>query len=173
MNSLNFKTVNACIRLGLFVFSFFVHVQVKAWDVDFSRREKELKSMRMPASIVDQPQVKTEPDFLGLGSLFDASGATQEVVILNTENGFVPSTVRLRKGQNYKFHIVNVNQKDRNTSFILDAFSEHHATYFGQQKSFSLQPKQEGVFSFVCPETAKEGRMVIFSDESSRQPASR
>ncbi len=126
----------------------------------------------MPASIVDQP-MKSESSMVS--SFFESVEPTQEIVIMNTEKGFIPGTVHLKKGRHYKIHVVNVNDKEKNTSFVLDAFSEHHATYFGQQKSFSISPKTDGVFSFQCPETAQQGRIIVFSDEKNpgRQPASR
>jgi plastocyanin domain-containing protein len=140
---------------------------VKAWDVDMSRRQKELTHSRMPANVFDLPAKKDE----GMAAnYFESIEPTQEIVILNTEKGFIPETVRLKKGQNYKIHVVNVNNKEKNTSFVLDAFSEHHGTYFGQEKSFSLSPRTEGIFSFQCPETAKQGRLIIVSD-SERKPA--
>lgn len=168
MNSQNSKTVLNFIRTSLFILASMAHVHVKAWDVDFSRRNKELKSMRQPASIVDQPAAKDEGI---VGSFFQATGPTQEIVILNTEKGFVPETIRLRSGQPYKIHVVNVNEKEKNTSFILDAFSEHHGTYFGAPKSFNISPKTDGVFSFQCPETAKQGRIIVYTD-GDRKPAS-
>ena len=147
--------------------AFFTQVSVKAWQVDFSRRNKELKTMRLPASIVDEVQKKQDVTT----NYFEATEPTQEIVIMNTEKGFVPETIRLKKGQNYKIHIVNVNEKEKNTSFILDAFSEHHATYFGQQKTFTVSPKADGIYSFQCPETSVQGKVIVFSDDN-RKPAS-
>jgi len=169
---LNFKTVKNFTRLVLFVLAFFTQVSVKAWNVDFSRRQKELKTMRMPASITDQEQ--TSKDNM-VSNFFQSVEPTQEIVIMNTDKGFVPETLHLKKGQNYKIFIVNVNDKEKNTSFVLDAFSEHHATFFGQQKSFSIAPKADGIFSFQCPETAQQGRIIVFSDEMNpgRLPASK
>ncbi len=149
-----------------------------AWEVDFSRRQKDLKSLssaRSPASEEVQilnPSMVAEPPKL-LEDAFKSTGPMQEIVILNTDKGFVPETVRLRKDGSYKITIVNVNEKEKNTSFVLDAFSEHHGTYFGAVKSFELMPKTSGIFSFVCPETAAQGRLVIFgSDSNDRLPAS-
>ncbi len=171
MSSPNFKTVKSCTKVVLFLAAFFLNVTVKAWDVDLSRRKKELQNSRMPASIVDETK---KEDSGPLANFFESVDPSQEIVILNTEKGFVPETVRLRKGQNYKIHIVNVNEKEKNTSFILDAFSEHHATYFGQEKNFAMSPKAEGIYSFQCPETAKQGRIVVVEPETStgRKPAS-
>lgn len=167
MNLLNFKTAKSCTRLGLFLFCSVIQVSVKAWDVDMSRRQKELTHSRLPASVVDSVPAKGG----GLMSnFFESIEPAQEIVILNTEKGFVPETIRLKKGQNYKIHVVNVNDGEKNTSFVLDAFSEHHATYFGKEKTFALAPKTEGIFSFQCPETAKQGRIIIIS-ESERKPA--
>ncbi|GIL18243.1 MAG: hypothetical protein BroJett040_19940 [Oligoflexia bacterium] len=131
-----------------------------------SRRQSELKKARGPASL-EVPQPK--PESL-VGSFLDSMGPTQDIVIINTEKGFVPETVRVKKGQNYRFHVVNVNDKEKNVSFMLDAFAQHHATYFGLEKSFTLQPKMEGIYSFHCPETAKQGKIIVTTDE--RKPAS-
>ena len=170
MSLLNFKTVKSFTRFTLFFLAFFAQVSVRAWEVDMSRRTKDLRTMRMPASITDQ--AKTEESMVN--NFFQATDPTQEVVIINTEKGFIPETVHLRKGQNYKIIIVNVNDKEKNTSFVLDAFSEHHATYFGQHKSFSIAPKADGIFSYQCPETAQQGKIIVFSDDlnSNRKPAS-
>ena len=164
MSSQNSKTVRNFTRFALFALFFFAQVQVHAWDVDFSRREKDLKSMRLPASVVDEPQKpKDENIFSGF---FEAVSPTQEIVIMNTDKGFIPETVRLKKGQQYKLFIVNVNGKEKNSSFILNAFSEHHATYFGEQKEFTIAPKTDGIFSFQCPETAKQGRIIVYTDDN-------
>ncbi|MBC7371745.1 MAG: cupredoxin domain-containing protein, partial [Bdellovibrionaceae bacterium] len=93
---------------------------------------------------------------------------------LNTEKGFVPETIRVKKGSNYRVHIVNVNQKEKNISFVLDAFSEHHNTVYGQERTFNLNPKVDGIFSYQCPETAVQGRVIVISDgPSDRKPASK
>jgi hypothetical protein len=168
VSSPNSKTVKSCTKVILFLMAFFVNVTVKAWEVDLSRRKKDLENSRRPASIVDEAKKEDSPI---LGSFLESLDPSQEIVILNTEKGFVPETVRLKKGQNYKIHIVNVNEKEKNTSFILDAFSEHHATYFGQEKTFAMSPKAAGIFSFLCPETSKQGRIVVSEVESGRKPA--
>ncbi len=167
MSLLNFKTAKNFTRFAVFCFAFFVQVSVRAWEVDLSRRQKDLKSMRLPASIVDEAQSKQDITT----NFFEAVDPTQDIVIMNTEKGFVPETVRLKKGQSYKIFIVNVNEKEKNTSFILDAFSEHHATYFGQQKSFIVSPKADGIFSYQCPETSVQGKVIVYSDDH-RKPAS-
>ncbi|MBK8204637.1 MAG: cupredoxin domain-containing protein [Bdellovibrionales bacterium] len=99
----------------------------------------------------------------------------QEIVILNTEGGFIPNTVRVREGESYKIHVVNVNEKEKNVSFVMDSFSEHHATYFGKMRSFVMSPKKEGIYSFVCPETSAQGRVVVHAvsaEAGIRRPAS-
>lgn len=157
-----------CTKILLFVGVSVVQVKVKAWDVDMSRRKNDLQKLngRGPSST----DVKKEDSKI-MGGIFQSMEPTQELVILNTEKGFVPDTVRLKKGQNYKIHVVNVNEKEKNTSFILDAFSEHHGTFFGQPKTFEVAPKVEGIFSFQCPETAKQGRIVVIPEIDGRKPA--
>lgn len=147
------------------------------WTVDFSRREAEMGSrkveMREPTSYQDV--VTSEPASADESGLFDKifqpSAPTQEVVILNTEQGFVPSTIRVKEGGSYKVTVVNVNEKSKNISFVLDSFSEHHATFYGKLKSFMLTPKREGVYTFVSPETSAQGRLVVQPSGATQGPA--
>ena len=60
---------------------------------------------------------------------------------------------------------MNVNEDKKNVSFMLDAFGQHHATYFGKIKSFDLDPTTEGIFDFQCPETSAQGKLVIFGTQ--------
>ncbi len=147
------------------------------WKVDFSRRgqAKRTEDLRDPASLQQQPVVGVqaqEPTFFE--SLFQTGDVAQEIVVLNTEKGFVPNTVRVKKGLNYQIHIVNVNDKEKNVSFVLDSFSEHHATFCGKIKSFVIRPLKEGVYKFVSPETSAQGKLVVFpgGGPENRMPAS-
>ncbi len=168
MSSQNSLIAKFFIKFTLFTMATFLHVTVKAWDVDMSRRKGDLQKFRGPASVEEEKKDKE-----WLSGLFQPMEAAQEVVILNTATGFVPETVKLKKGKTYKIHVVNVNSAEKNTSFVLDAFSEHHGTFFGTPKSFELNPKTDGVFAFQCPETAKQGRIIVYPDsESDRKPAS-
>lgn len=150
------------------------------WSVDLSRRTQQMRKQelnRAPAAlrkaaesdsvqVVDPASVPTEskePERSFVDKIFDAGEPTQDIVILNTERGFVPNTIRIRKDGRYMVHVVNVNEKEKNVSFILDGFSEHHATFFGKVKTFRLEPRREGVFSFMSPETAVEGKFIVFS----------
>ena len=170
MNFANFKTVKNYTKLRKIILAaliLFAVLHAKALEVDFSRRQVEFQKIedqnRLPASA---PSAPLSP----LAQVLDATDVAQDIVIMNTEAGFIPQTLRLRKGGTYRIHVVNVNAKDKNISFVLDAFSEQHNTLFGQTRSFKLTPKVEGTFSYQCPETAEQGRLVIFSDE--RKPAS-
>jgi hypothetical protein len=149
------------------------------WKVDFSRRMNETRNedLRAPAS-ADVPQVAPvpaaaapQPSFFE--TIFQGNDVAQEIVVLNTEKGFVPSTIRVRKGLNYQIHVVNVNEKEKNVSFVLDSFSEHHATFYGKIKSFVVRPVKEGVYKFVSPETGAQGKLVVAPESpSNRLPAS-
>lgn len=159
------------------------------WTIDFSRRasktreadlsaaarpERKPASAQAPAVVVD-PTLDTTPEpKKGLiDTLFDSGEPVQDIVVLHTDKGFVPSTVRVRKGGRYRIHVVNVNEKEKNVSFILDGFSEHHATYYGKIKVFQLEPRKEGSYSFQSPETSSEGKLIVFNPQVSiRAPAS-
>ncbi len=152
------------------------------WNVDFSRRGQQTRSAdlresaspesREPASSDFNPVV--EPPKSGFfESLFEPSQISQEIVVLNTDKGFVPSTIRVKKGLSYQIHVVNVNEKEKNVSFVLDSFSEHHATFYGKIKTFVIKPQKEGVFKFVSPETSAQGKLVVFpGGPENRIPAS-
>ncbi|MGE4132431.1 MAG: cupredoxin domain-containing protein [Bdellovibrionales bacterium] len=149
------------------------------WKVDFSRRSSATreKDIREPASTGELPvSVEVAPENQRPGffeSLFQSSDVAQEIVVLNTDKGFVPSTIRVKKGLNYEIHVVNVNEKEKNVSFVMDSFSEHHATYYGKIKTFVIRPQKEGVFRFVSPETSAQGKLVVYpAGKESRQPAS-
>jgi hypothetical protein len=167
------------------------------WSLDLSRRTQQMRKSELnkdaygrdPASVrtyegeeppMDESSrlesngstgvnaIKEEASFLG--KVFDAGEPTQDIVILNTERGFVPNTIRVRRDGRYMVHVVNVNEKEKNVSFILDGFSEHHATFFGKVKSFKLEPKKEGVYSFLSPETAVEGKFIVFANGPDAPP---
>lgn len=168
MNSLNSKIAIACTSLLLGAVP-----SVNAWEVDMSRRKLDFNRVsdqdRLPASVkVDE----TEAIF---GRVFETIEPSQDIVIMNTEKGFVPDTVRVKKGGNYKIHVVNLNEKDKNVSFVLDAFSEQHNTVYGKERSFDIRPKADGIFSFQCPETAVQGKLIVLpsTTETERKPASR
>lgn len=157
MNSASIKIV----RIFTSAFVFFGTMTVKAWEIDMSRRQLEFSEVKE----VDQSSRVQNAETSVFESLFDSTGATQDIVILNTEKGFVPETITLRKNQMYRFHVVNVNEKNKNISFKFDAFSENHNTVFGKPKVFQVQPKQDGIFSFHCPETELKGKVVIINSD--------
>lgn len=166
MNSLNSRIAVICTSLLLLA------PTSRAWEVDMSRRQSELNQItnqdRMPASTANDDSKNI------FSQVFDSVEPAQDIVILNTEKGFVPDTIHLKKGNTYRIHVVNVNAKEKNVSFLLDAFSEQHNTVFAQEKVFSISPKVNGVFSYQCPETAMQGKVIVISasNESERKPAS-
>ena len=169
MSSVSSKIVRNCTSLVLILL---MSSSVMAWEVDFSRRQVDFNKVknddRLPASIQEDQSANI------LTKVFESVEPTQDIVIMNTDKGFVPETVHLRKGNNYRVHVVNVNGKEKNVSFVLDAFSEHHNTVFGEQKTFYVTPKTDGIFSYQCPETAVQGKFIIFTDKDAgdRKPAS-
>ncbi len=164
--------IRAKIFTSLVILISALSVPAMAWDLDLSRRQKFIreKDARMPSS--ETGELEKEPDMFS--QLFPHI-PQQEIVVLNTEKGFIPNSLRLRKGGRYTIHIVNISEKDKNISFVLESFAQYHGMFFGKQKSFVLEPKQEGIFSFVSPETAAEGRVVVFDDAGTdlRTPAAR
>lgn len=176
MNTRNIILAKICSSVSLLaIMTTSAHAE---WKVDFSRRTKEVRTqdLRSPASTDAAPEVgpvvgSPPPTFFE--SLFQTGDVAQEIVVLNTEKGFVPSTIRVKKGLNYEIHVVNVNEKEKNVSFVLDSFSEHHATFYGKIKTFVIRPQKEGVYKFVSPETSAQGKLVVFpAGPETRMPAS-
>lgn len=170
MNSPIFTPVKRFISCAIAVAS--VTAGAEAWKVDLSRRTKSETPKEMAADVTADSSAAPAGEKNFFSSLFDSSEPLQEIVVLNTDKGFVPSTVRVRLGGTYRVHVVNVNERDKNVSFVLDAFSEHHATYFGQIKTFDMTPKRTGVFRFVSPETSAQGRVVVYPAADSVSPGS-
>src|SRR5438105_2526408 len=87
------------------------------WKVDLSRRSQQTRTqdLREPASSSAEQPITLDPPKSGFfQSLFESSQVAGEIVILNTEKGFIPSTVRVKKGLAYQIHVVNVNEKEKN-----------------------------------------------------------
>jgi len=146
----------------------------RAWEVDLSRRRQNVFQTDGRGMASTKP---TDVDsFDGVLSKVAGNVERQEFVILNTPSGFVPNSVRVKRGNHYLVHVVNVNEDKKNVSFMLDAFAQNHATYYGKIKTFNLDPNKDGVFVFNCPETSAEGRLIVFSGSNSgasiRTPAS-
>lgn len=124
-------------------------------------------SRRGPASLDSQYTIVPRQDEAGfLNGLLDRQAPAQEVVIMHTRDGFFPTNVQIYKNRRYKVHVVNVHESNKNVSFMMDSFSQHHGTYFGKPVSFVIEPRQEGLFPFQCPETAAQGHLVVTETSS-------
>jgi len=159
-SSKSYQPISFVVGIGVFCFA----LQSMAFEIDFSRRHhgsSEVQTLKTNPSETVTPTARRE-----LSDIFVPGEAKQELVILNTEKGFVPSRISLRKGIAYRIHVVNVNSKEKNISFILDAFSQAHSTYYGEMTTFEVKPAQEGVFTFQCPETSVEGKLAVISGET-------
>ena len=130
------------------------------WGIDFSKRQKDL------IEIEKQQQVFKEEKKSILDMVTDRQESMQDFVIINTAKGLLPEKINIKRGQRYRVHIVNVNSDKKNLSFMLDAFSQHHGTYFGDPVVFEIEPRKEGIFDFQCPETGQKGQFVVYASDS-------
>lgn len=181
MNSVNSKIAKSFTRAFLFSFSFFAQVTVHAWDVDLSRRQttpSKVENVRMPAATKPKLEMRnveksTDVEIMdALKNVVNPIEVSRDIVIVNTDAGFVPEMIQVKKGEAYKIHIVNLNMKEKNTSFLMDSFTQSHNTMYGHLKTFVIEPKVEGVFSFQCPETGIHGKLVVVPDTLVRKTAS-
>jgi hypothetical protein len=163
-------------KVTLFTLFYLVQVKVHAWEVDLTRRQvdfQRIQNVRMPASVVSvDPNINTNSDDKTSLEVVEAikravapiEGA-KDIVIVQTETGFVPDSINLQKGQVYEIHIVNLNHKEKNVSFLMDSFSQSHNTVYGNMKAFKISPNIEGVFSYQSPETGATGKVVVVADK--------
>jgi len=159
---------------------FIVQSATAGWKLDFSRRRAEIKerekwqshsyknrkmnkrSVRGIASLDEQyTTVPKKEEAAFLENILDRQAPAQEIVIMHTNDGFFPKNMQIYKNRRYKVHVVNVADSNKNVSFMLDSFSQHHGTYFGKPVSFTVEPRQEGLFPFQCPETGAKGNLVV------------
>jgi len=142
--------------VGLFLFCFLATTAVFAeWKVDFTHRQENIVKREKQRNIASEDK----KSFLDM--VFERQAPQQEIVIMHSEKGFSPNILQVKKDQRYKVHVVNVDEKTKNVSFMLDAFSQHHGTFFGKPVSFIIEPRKEGMYQFLCPETAAKGRLVV------------
>ena len=130
------------------------------WLIDFSRRQNDLVELEK------QQQVYKEEKKTLLDMVTDRQAPMQDLVIINTNKGFHPQRIQVKRNQRYRVHVVNVNKENKNVSFMMDAFSQHHGTYFGEEIVFEIEPRREGLFDFQCPETTAKGQFVVYSSET-------
>ncbi len=133
------------------------------WKIDFSRRYKpaEKVELHVPSAPPQKSKSLTEGPVQFVKDVFLENEPAPEIVILNTEKGFIPSSISLQEGQAYRIHVVNVNEAQKNISFVMEDFKQHHATYYGQIRSFVIRPGKSGIFRFTSPETASLGQLVV------------
>ena len=166
-------------RIILFGLFYLIQVKVHAWEVDLTRRQvdfQRIQNVRMPASIVSlDPNINTNSDDKTSLEVVEAIKRAitpiepaKDIVIVQTVTGFIPDSINLQKGQVYQIHIVNLNHKEKNVSFLMDSFSQSHNTVYGNMKAFKINPNIEGVFSFQSPETGATGTVVVVTDKVRR-----
>lgn len=132
------------------------------WQVDFSRRQKDLRRIEMERRAAQDTPI--------IQQVFEKDVPKEKLVILNTEAGFVPDTVKLKQGQAYEISVVNVNKKQKNVSFMFDAFAEHHGTFFGEVVQFVIHPKKEGLYPFFSPESEFKGKVLVYAEDKPLEP---
>ena len=133
----------------------FSWTSVAGWDFDFSRRQKDMVDMEQQREVYKQESKSL------LEIVTDRQAPMQDLVLMITKDGFVPEKIQVRSNQRYQVHVINANKQQKNLSFMLDAFSQHHGAYFGMPKTFIIEPRREGLFDFQCPETGAKGHFVV------------
>jgi plastocyanin domain-containing protein len=146
--------------LLIFILSLaFTGIAQAEWKIDFSRRTEAL------AEIEKRQEIYKEENKSILDMVTDRQSPMQDLVIIHTARGFQPGKISVKRNQRYRVHVVNIAKDNKNVSFMLDAYSQHHGTYFGEEVVFEIEPRKEGMFEFLCPETAARGQMVVYASD--------
>jgi hypothetical protein len=136
------KNVNPFISKILSTASILIlSLVVQAWEIDFSRRTTETNSIASETLPWPSSQ-RLNDDFLSespLKQMFTSIDVGQTISLLHTEEGFIPNTLRLKKDNAYKLYVVNVNEKFKNVSFILDSFGQSFGIYFGKTRTSKIK----------------------------------
>ncbi len=181
MNSVNFKTASNYIKLffrtALFAFCFFAQIKVHAQIVEAGDNKDSITVPHSESKVVMPTQfvivkpgevnakIKDELILKAIRKAVQPVEPSNQIVILNTEKGFIPDHVRVKKGEAYKVHIVNINMREKNVSFIMDSFTQSHNTVYGIEKTFNIEPQVEGIYSYQCPETGLQGQLVVVGED--------
>lgn len=182
MNSVNFKTVkkytSTFFRGFIFAFCFFAQVKVHAQLIKADDNKDAITAPSSESKVVVPTQnmitrpgeatTKQKDDEIlkAIRKAVQPVEPTNQIVILNTEKGFIPDKIRVKKGEAYKVHVVNINMREKNVSFIMDSFTQSHNTVFAAEKTFNIEPQVEGIYSYQCPETGVQGQLIVVSDEN-------
>ena len=130
------------------------------WKIDLSRRAKHI-GIQKYVEVIPKEEKKEVFKYY-----YSNKHPVQELVIMSTKNGFVPESVSLKSGVQYRIYLINVDKNVKNSSFVMPGFSQYHSMYYGNSKSFIIHPKKEGVFKFESPETQKVGKIVVHGVKS-------
>ena len=150
------------ITMSLLLFS--TAICFADWKIDLTRRAKHIGVQKYIEVI---PKEEKKQVFKYYHS---NKHPIQELVIMQTANGFIPESVSLKSGVQYRVHLVNVDKEVKNSSFVLPKFSQYHSMYYGNAKSFIISPQHEGVFKFESPETQNIGKIIVHSNPDGLTP---
>jgi plastocyanin len=173
VNSVNFKIVknyiNTFMKAMTFLFFFLVQVKVMAEttpSLPTSVVREITPELNLKQKTDAEANSKNEMLVQAIRKAVKPSEPTKEIVILNTESGFIPEKVQVKKGEAYKIHIVNLNMKEKNVSFLMDSFTQSHNTVYGVKKTFNIEPQVEGIYSYQCPETGLQGQLIVIEGKA-------
>jgi len=151
-----------CILLSAFLLTSTAKVEIKAIQSS--------TSSRLPASLTEEgvhPRSQQRSDFQAR-DIFQAPRSSKEVVLLHTENGFVPKSLILDTEHVFELTVVNVNAKTKAASFFIDEFGVQQAMPFAETRKVHLRPKQVGKYFVVSPESGHEAFINVIEHKKSR-----
>ena len=99
--------------------------------------------------------------FAGSSLLAQKVQKTQRVTIALTENGYRPSSFRLRRGVPAKVTFIRKTDLTCGQEIVIPAYGVHRALPLNQPVVVSLRPRRTGTFSFACGMNMLRGKIIV------------
>ena len=120
-------------------------------------KTQDKKNSRLPAQTHSPQSANRQPN-QGVSRILSRGG---EVVIVLTEQGFVPQKLMLERGKIYDVYLVNINEKMKLSSFFIDEFGVQGSLPHAQMRKISLTPKVSGEFFILSPESGALVQILV------------
>jgi|GEM_PF-5798791 len=179
-------TITFLSKTFLFIIFSVIQIQVKALEVDWSKRIStrnmttsfssgsphpspssfSTAPFRQPATSQDSVTVtiddSTAVNQEWLNEVFQGPREVQQIVVLHTQEGFLPKQVMMNTSTRYELILVNVHPSQKLASYFLDDMGvQEESMPFGEVKKIILVPKKAGVYSLYSPESGWDAQVVV------------
>lgn len=154
------RVLHVLFLVSVFLVTSTIRFEIQALEIDWSKRSGTRAITRTPQSEPASAIPKSiAPAWIG--EVFETPRPSQEVVLIHTSTGFVPSQIVIDTTRNYELHVVNVSDTVKTASFFIDHFGVQKGMPYASVQKVQLRPKQAGKFSIFSPETNFEAQLIV------------